>query len=247
MGFFKQAVTAHFGNYKTLSGVPYSFRELTVADMNVLMKALETEKGRRYAFQNLLKSCLLSLGSETGEALQSIEFLAEDVADMLIRLRAASLGNSFGFTVDFPGEAPVNVIADIEKDVKTRPYSFAANGETFDTYAEMIGANRIQTAKLCGMEMQWKLPLSAEPADPEGGLSAAAKLRRPTWLNPETNVREGVDFSEAPLSAFDEFAAVWAAVEGKTDSILTVQSPGGKTQQVNIVGLPGFFSAALAR
>jgi len=139
------------------------------------------------------------------------------------------------------------VIADIEKDVKTRPYSFAANGETFDTYAEMIEMTRIQKAELCGIEMQWKLPLSAEPADPEGGLSAAAKLRRPTWLNPETNMREPLNFSEAPLSAFDEFAAVWAAVEGKTDSILTVQSPGGKTQQVNIVGLPGFFSAALAR
>jgi len=239
----------------TLSGVPYTLKTATVAVLDAFLKDLQQPGGEKKAFQNLVKNCLVSLGNQKGNDIQVGAMLSEDVSDMVVRLRALSLGEIFDYThTDFG----MNISIDLQKDVTAKPYAWASgeNPKTYNSYADMLAENHVQETELGGKKIKWKLPLMGGLVNTDSGvLAALADARNATFErvteNPatkeKTTLPERIDWPNAPLKLLDAFCKTWKAVEGKTDTLMTINSRDGKAANVNIIALPGFFSTALVQ
>ena len=240
----------------TLSGVPYVLMAVTVAVTEDFIKAVVVPGNEKKAYMQMVKDCIVSLGSQKGSDIKNVPLLAADVADMVVKLRILSLGKDFKYNhIEFD----CSVTVDLAADVATVPYAWATgeNRKTYDTYAEMLAENLVQEAVIGGQKINWKLPLMGGAGDPDKGvLASLADARQATFnsftTNPMTKEKvehiEKIDWTapNADIFYLEEFCTAWKKVEGKTDTLMTIKSRDGKkTANLDFLGMPGFFSTAL--
>ena len=252
MGFF-DLIQGHEGI--TLSGVRYGFQETTVSSADTLIKQLTSNNAsaKNKAFINFLKSGLTFLGSQKGDAIRLDSLLAEDAAEMLVNFRRKTLGDVFAF--DYEGAVMKADLSELE----CKPYAWNPEKiEMYDTYDEMLEANRVQSCMLMGQEIQWKIPLMDVSSDENSGvLAKLAESRGATYsytvtdpaTKKESVLKDRIRWNDknASLKALDQFADIWKSVEGFYDTSLTINGSDGNKATVNLLGMPSFFSRALAK